>query len=83
MLAAGIITQFESRWTFSIVIATEKDGSSKFCLAYKKLNSVMHADRCPLPRVNELLDDVKDSSVFNSIDLFQECWKIKLDEACK
>ncbi len=43
----------------------------------------MHADRWPLPRVDEILDDMRGSSVFTTIDLFQGYWQIKMDETCK
>ena len=83
MLEARIITPAESSWTSPVVIATNKDGSPRFCVDYRKLNSVIHADRWSLPRVDEILDDMKGSSVFTTIDLFQGYWKIRTDEACK
>ncbi len=43
----------------------------------------MHADRLSLPRVDEILDDMRGSSVFTTIDLFQRYWQIKVDETCK
>ena len=71
MLAAGIITPVESSWTSPVVMVRKKDGSPRFCVNYRKLNSVMHADSWPLPKVDEILDDVRGGSVFTTIDLFQ------------
>ena len=82
-LAAGVVTAVESSWTFPAVIDTKKDVYPRFCVDYWKLNSVMHADRWPLPRVDEILDDMKGSSEFTTIDLFQGYWQIKMDETCK
>ena len=42
----------------------------------------MHADRWPLPRVDETLADMKGSSAFTINDLFQGYWQIKMNEAC-
>ena len=83
MLSAGIITPVESSWTSPAVIATKKDGSLRFCVDHRKLNSVMHADRWLLPRVGEILDDKRGSSVFTAIDLFQGYWQIKMDKTCE
>ena len=83
MLLVGIITPVESSWTSPVVIATKKDRSPRFRVENQKLNSVMHADRWPLPRVDEILEDMRDSSVFTTVDLFQGYWQIKMDEASK
>ncbi len=82
LLLACIITPVESLWTSTVVIVTEKVRSPRFCVDYPKLNSVVHADRWPLPRVDEILDDMRESSVFTTIDLFQGYCQIKIDEAC-
>ncbi len=83
MLLAGIITPVESSWTSSVVTATKKDGSTRFCVDYRKLHSVMHADRWPLHRVHEILDNMRVSPLFTTIDIFQGYWKIKIDETYK
>ncbi len=49
MLFAGIITPVEWSWTSPVVIATKKGGFPRFCIGYQKLNSVIHANRLPLP----------------------------------
>ena len=83
MLAAGIITPVESSWTSPIVIVTKKDGNPRFCVDFRKLNAVMKRDRWPMPRVDEIFDEIKGSTVFTTIDLFQGYWQIKMDESCK
>ena len=83
MLAAGIMTPVESPWTSPVVIATKKDGFPRFCVDYRNLNSATHADRWPLPRVDEISYDMNGNRVFITIDLFQGYWLIKMDQACK
>ena len=65
------------------MIVTKKDGNPRFCVDYRKLNAVMKRDRWPMPRVDEIFDEIKGSSVFTTIDLFQGYWQIKMDESCK
>ncbi len=71
MLLAGIIAPIESPWTSPLVIATKKDRSARFCVDYRNLNSVMHANRWPLPRLDKILNEKRGSSVFKTIDLFE------------
>ena len=83
MLLAGIITPVESSWKSPVIIAAKKDGFQRFSVEYRNLNSIMPGDRWTLPRVDETLDDMRGSSVFTTIDIFQGYWQIKMDETCK
>ncbi len=60
-----------------------KDGSPRFCLDYRELTCVSHADRWLLPRVDQILEDMRGSSVSPTIDLFQRYWQRKMDETCE
>ena len=53
MLLDGTITPVESSRTSPAVIETKKDGSTRVCFEYRKLNSVMHADRCLCPELKK------------------------------
>ncbi len=66
MLNAGIITPVESQWTSPIVLVTKKEGSTWFCVDYRRLNAVMKRERWPVPRVDEIFDEVQGSIVFKN-----------------
>ncbi len=83
MLTADIVTPVESPWTSTIVLATKKDGSSRFCIDYRKVNAVMKREGWPLPLIDEIFDEVKGSTVFTTLELFQGYWQIKMHESCK
>ena len=83
LLDAGIIVPASSAWSFPIVIASKKDGSLRFCVDYRSLNRVMKADRWPLPRIEEIFDDLRGSTVFTTLDLFTGYWQVKMSETCK
>ena len=76
MLQEGIITPVESAWTSPIVLATERDGSPRFCSDFRKLNAVKKGDKWPVPCVEEVFDDLRGSSIFTTLDLFQGYWQI-------
>ena len=51
------------------MLFVKKDGSLYLCIDYRKLNKVMIKNRYPLPRINELFDQIKGAKVFSKIDL--------------
>ena len=83
LLDAGIIVPVSSAWSFPVVIASKKDGTPRFCVDYRSLNRVMKADRWPLPRIEEIFDDLQGCSVFTTLDLFSGYWQVRMAEACK
>ena len=70
MLEAGIITPASSAWSFLVVIATKKDGKPRFCVDYRILNRKIKPDRWPLPRIEEIFDELGGNSLFTTLDLF-------------
>lgn len=65
------------------MIASKKDGKPRFFVDYRSLNRVMKADRWPLPKIEELFDDLQGSAVFTALDLFSGYWQVKMDENSK
>ena len=61
MLKENVIKPSTSPWASSIVMVKKKDGSSRFCVDYRKLNDVTIKDAYPLPRVDESLDQLSGS----------------------
>ena len=50
------------------------DGSLRFCVDYRALNGLTVKDRYPLPRGEELLDQLGGAKYFNSLDLRSGYW---------
>ncbi|KAK1930032.1 Retrovirus-related Pol polyprotein from transposon 297 [Phytophthora citrophthora] len=76
MLAQGVIEPGEGAWGFPVVIVRKKDGSVRFCIDYRALNSVTLKDVYPLPRVDETLEARHGSQRFSSLDLHAGYWQL-------
>lgn len=80
MLQKDIIEPSDSEWSSPVVLITKKDGSTRFCVDYRKLNSVTKVDAYPIPRVDDCLEALAGNKWFSSMDLCSGFWQVKMDE---
>ena len=78
MLDAGIIEPSTSPWTSSVVPIPKKDGSLRLCVDYRSLNQVTQDDRYPMPRVEELLEQVGKASYITTLDLTKGYYQVSV-----
>ncbi|GKC40436.1 putative reverse transcriptase domain-containing protein [Tanacetum coccineum] len=65
----GFIQPSTSTWGAPILFVKKKDGSFKMCIDYRELNKLTVKNRYPLPRIDDLFDQLQGSSVYSKIDL--------------
>lgn len=70
MLDAESITPASSEWSLPVGIATIEDGAVRFCVDHHALNQSMKADGWPIPKIDEIFDELKDGRVFTTLDSF-------------
>ena len=83
MLEKGIIQPSSSPWASPIVLVPKKDGQLRFCVDYRKLNSVTKKDQYPLPRIEDILDTLGGMRYFSTLDLASGYWQIEMDEEAR
>ncbi|GKC75159.1 putative reverse transcriptase domain-containing protein [Tanacetum coccineum] len=65
----GFIRPSSSPWGASVLSVKKKDGSFQMCIDYRELNKLTVKNRYPLPRIDDLFDQLQGSSVYSKIDL--------------
>ena len=76
MLEQGVIVPSSSPWASPIVLVAKKDGSTRFCVDYRKLNAITKTDVFPLPRIDDSLDLLNGTRYFSSLDLASGYWQV-------
>ncbi|GJU22517.1 putative reverse transcriptase domain-containing protein [Tanacetum coccineum] len=65
----GFIRPSSSPWGAPFLFVKKKDGSFRMCIDYRELNKLTVKNRYPLPRIDDLFDQLQGSSVYSKIDL--------------
>lgn len=76
MLQKEVIKPSNSPWASPIVFVKKRDGSTRFCVDYRSLNSVTVKDAYPLPRVDESFDSLAGAKYFCTLDLASGYWQV-------
>ena len=78
-----IIQPSKSPWFSPVVLVKKKDGSTCFCVDYRKLNALTHKDASPLPCIDDTLQTLSGYQWFSTIDLLGGYWQVGVAEKDK
>jgi len=80
MIKAGVVEPSNSPWTSNLVVVKKKDGSFRYCVDYRKINSVTRRDTYPLPRIDACLDALSGAKLFSAFDLRSSYHQVPMHE---
>ncbi|GJS26425.1 putative reverse transcriptase domain-containing protein [Tanacetum coccineum] len=74
----GFIRPSTSPWGAPVLFVKKKDGSFRMCIDYRELNKLTIKNRYPLPRIDDLFDQLQGSSVYSNINLRSEYHQLRV-----
>ncbi|GJW02070.1 putative reverse transcriptase domain-containing protein [Tanacetum coccineum] len=74
----GFIRPSSSPWGAPVLFVKKKDGSFRMCIDYRELNKLTVKNRYPLPRIDDLFDQLQGSSVYSKIDLRSDYHQLRV-----
>ena len=82
-IANGLMEECSSPWAAPTLLVKKANGSWRLVCDYRLLNGVTTSDAYPLPEINECVNELADSTIFTSTDLFSGFHQIPTTEAAK
>ncbi|GKC60595.1 hypothetical protein Tco_1088193, partial [Tanacetum coccineum] len=76
----GFIQPSSSPWGAPVLLVKMKDGLFRMCIDYRELNKLAIKNHCPLPRIDDLFDQLQGSRYFLKIDLHFGYYQLRVGE---
>ncbi|KAL5788049.1 hypothetical protein ACOSP7_004998 [Xanthoceras sorbifolium] len=81
LLDKGFIRPSVSPWGAPVLFVKKKDGSLRLCIDYRQLNKLTVKNKYPLPRIDDLFDQLRGACVFSKIDLRSGYHQLRIKES--
>ena len=80
LLDKRFIRPSHSPWGAPVLFVKKKDGTLRMCIDYRELNKVTVKNKYPLPRIDDLFDQLKGATIFSKINLCSDYHQLKIKE---
>ncbi|GFY39845.1 hypothetical protein TNIN_453261 [Trichonephila inaurata madagascariensis] len=76
----GIVEPCSSPYASQVVVVKKKDGKSRVCIDYRRLNRKLIKDNYPLPLIDDILDCLQNAKIFTTLDLKDRFFHVDVNE---
>ena len=84
LLSRGLITERTSPFGAPVLFVPNPNGTLRVCIDYRGLNKLTRKNQFPIPRVDDLIDQLRGAKLFSAIDLMQGYYQIRIrQEDCE
>ena len=83
MLKSGVIEPSNSPYSSPIVLVKKKDGKTRFCIDFRKINSITVSDASPIPDQDQLFAKLSSAKYFTKIDVTKAYWQVGIVKGCR
>jgi hypothetical protein len=80
LLKKGYIRPSVSPWGAPVLFMKKKDGTLRLCIDFRQLNKVTMKNKYPLPRIDDLFDQLRGTRIFSKIDLRSGYHQVRIKE---
>jgi hypothetical protein len=80
LLKKGYIRPSVSLWGALVLFVKKKDGTLRLCIYFRQLNKVIIKNKCPLPRIDDLFDQLRGTQIFSRNDLRSGYHQVRIKE---
>ena len=80
MLDRGAIWPSQSPWCNAVMLVQKKDGTLRFCIDFRCLNTHTKKDSYPIPKCPETMESLVGACYFSTMDLKSSSWQVKVSE---
>ena len=83
MLDNDFIEPSQSEWSSPCILVPKPDGTYRMCTNYRKANNLSKTDTFLIRRMDECIDQIRNSNYISKFDLLKGFWEIPLTEKTK